>query len=234
MENKSHMLKSPSKQIETISFSGISFCGIILWNYEFHKTIFFVEFCTKFHKIFPQIWIFHKFILWNFFPQIKFCGKTKRSVFHISICGCVERRQSLSASTNILWWRNPALEPCRKLVQACMSHRDTYCWIRVPQRYVLFSCLSVWVSRGFFRLSLGRTASRLLELSHKSTKQVAVKLTSPTELIKFKRNNIPTNPIAFSCIFAPANAPFPIHGNPEFHKKTICGKKFHKLDLWKN
>ena len=50
----------------------------------------------------------------------------------------------------------------------------------------------------------------------------------------FKRNNIPTNPIAFSCIFAPANAPFPIHGNPEFHKKTICGKKFHKLDLWKN
>jgi len=56
----------------------------------------------------------------------------------------------------------------------------------------------------------------------------------PDELIKFKRNNIPTNPIAFSCIFAPANAPFPIHGNPEFHKKTICGKKFHKLDLWKN
>ena len=109
--------------LETISFSGISFCGIILWNYEFHKTIFFVEFCTKFHKIFPQIWIFHKFILWNFFPQIKFCGKTKRSVFHISICGCVERRQSLSASTNILWWRNPALEPCRKLVQACMSQQ---------------------------------------------------------------------------------------------------------------
>jgi len=50
-----HIFLSEVGIIETISFSGISFCGIILWNYEFHKTIFFVEFCTKFHKIFPQI-----------------------------------------------------------------------------------------------------------------------------------------------------------------------------------